>query len=325
MRGDMNGTPSIKQRGMLHSKIAQAALLSLLIIAFSAALWRTSHSRVSDPVFDGKPLSAWLRSYFDYDGMWPRDPPESRTKQVDLAIRQIGTNSIPLLVSMLSAKDSRLKAALLSIMRKQHWVKIHITSAEERLATANLGFRALGAAAKPAIPALAELINDPTTSGAAIGSLSDIGADAIPVLARALTNRNASVRADAISGLRDIKGSAREIIPLLIDRLKDKDPLVRGRAAEAFRVLEVFDEQPQAVVSGLIELLDDTNDWPRRTAAESLGQFREKARAAIPKLLAALKDRNQQVRKSAAVSLWLIDAEVAAKAGIDVFRDKYGE
>src|SRR5712691_2312997 len=75
LRGDMNGTPSVKQPGMLHSKIAQAALISLVIIAFSAALWRTSHSRVSDPVFDGKPLSAWLHSYFDYVGMWPREPP----------------------------------------------------------------------------------------------------------------------------------------------------------------------------------------------------------------------------------------------------------
>src|SRR5258708_11082194 len=128
MRGDMNGTRSVKQRGMLHSKIAQAALISLLIIAFSAALWRTWHSRVSDPVFDGKPLSAWLHSYFDYDGMWLLEPPASRTKQVDLAIREIGTNSIPLLVSMLNAKDSRLRASLLSIMRKQYWVKIHITS-----------------------------------------------------------------------------------------------------------------------------------------------------------------------------------------------------
>jgi len=323
----MNDAPSIKRGGVLRGKIAQVTLVGLLMVAFGTALWRTMQSRVSDPVFDGKPLSAWLRSYFDYDGMWPREPLNGRKKQVDAAIRQIGTNSLPLLLSMLTAKDSRLKARLIKVMREQRWVKkIHITGAEELGATASLGFRALDPAAKKqAIPALSQMLMDPATSQVASGCLSDIGTDAIPLLAAALTNGQASIRADAVSGFREIKPTDREVISLLINQLKDTDPLVRGYAAEAFRVLEVFDEQSQAVVLGLIQLLDDTNDFPRRMAAESLRQFRDKARPAIPKLLAALKDRNQQVHKNAAVSLWLIDPEVAAKAGIDVFKDKYGE
>ena len=75
----------------------------------------------------------------------------------------------------------------------------------------------------------------------------------------------------------------------------------------------------------MIELLDDKYDWPRETAAEALGYFREAGKPAVPRLLLLLKDKNQQVRERAATALWMIDKEAAAKAGVDIFKGKYGE
>ena len=289
-------------------------------------------SRAHEPVYQGKPLSAWLENYLGGDGQMAT--PENE-RAADLAVRQIGTNALPLLVEMMGAKDSRLKSKLIELAAKQRWMKIQTIPAGLLRARAIMAFRALGVTAIPAIPDLARLLNDGDIADAVATALSEIGTDAIPVLTNALFHADARVRAEGIRALATfprtpenstpqepyqlsaLESATPGIIHLLIDRLRDEDPHVRGRSAEA---LGFFGKEPAAAVPALLALLEDKDDWPRELAAGALGRFREQAKPALPALLRALNDRNPEVRQAAGDSIWLIDMEAADKAGVKPFK-----
>ena len=80
--------------------------------------------------------------------------------------------------------------------------------------------------------------------------------------------------------------------------------------------LTTIHAQTAAVVSVLIESLHDKSAPYRATAAGMLGEFGEDAKPAVPQLVQALKDESEHVRGAAAHSLKIIDAEAAAKAGV---------
>jgi HEAT repeat protein len=299
--------------------------LLVLVTAFVASLLHFA-SRAHEPVYQGKSLSVWLENYLDCDGGFT-----TREQQLaaDLAVQHIGTNALPFLIEMISAKDSRLKSKLIDLLAKQRWIKIHILPAEVLQARAMVAFRALGTTAKPVIPELARLLND---GESVAGVLSDIGTESIPILTNALFHTDARVRGDAISALGDyprtpehstpldpaeqgaIDAATPGIIHLLLHSLKDSDPNVRGRAA---LTLGFFAKEPALAVPALLPLLDDNDDWPRQLAAEALGRFREQGKSALPALLRALKDKNPDVRRYAGGSIWLIDTEAADKAGVN--------
>jgi HEAT repeat protein len=305
----------------------QTGLLVLIVVTLVAISRLALAPRTGEPVYQGRRLSAWLKMYFAEDG----DSSQNwKVAQVDLAVRRMGTNSLPILASMVATKNSWLRTKVIRLVEQQQWLKIHIADAEEDKTGAVLAFKALGAVANPAIPSLTQPLNDPTTADVAATCLSYIGPASVPVLSRALTNRDADVRENALRALTDCGGDARVIVPLLLSKLKDTDHWVRASAADGFRVIGIhnpgaLDEQPGAVVSSLIKLLDDDDAFVRKTAAESLGSYREQAKPAVPRLLLALKDKDQEVRKRAATSLWLIDEQAATRAGVDIFKSKYGD
>src|SRR5205823_6495064 len=68
-----------------------------------------------EQVYQGRPLSVWLRGFTD-DKIMDSDQDRDRTYK---AVRQIGTNAIPTLLQMLGAKDSALKLKLIALAKKQ--------------------------------------------------------------------------------------------------------------------------------------------------------------------------------------------------------------
>ncbi len=81
-------------------------------------LWQVSPPR--EPVYEGKPLSSWLKAYATPGG------PEAFA---DEAVRQAGTNAIPQLLSLLRFEDSALKVKFMDLVRQQHIVTIQFTTA----------------------------------------------------------------------------------------------------------------------------------------------------------------------------------------------------
>src|SRR5260370_42102477 len=112
-------------------------LIALLAVALAGGLvWMLS--RLAEPAYQGKPLSAWLEQYSEWYVEWPpgsgslhalsawqkqhrgsyptlvTDPNSPARLEAENAIRHIGTNGLPLLLRLISARDSPLKKQLLA-------------------------------------------------------------------------------------------------------------------------------------------------------------------------------------------------------------------
>jgi vesicle coat complex subunit len=106
-------------------------------------------------------------------------------------------------------------------------------------------------------------------------------------------------------------GCGKEPTARLIEQLKAPEPLTRLKAV---RTLPERKDDAAQVVPALIEALKDEDAGVRRGAAFGLGSFGERGRDAIPALQAALRDRESDVRKAAGVALACIDPSLAPKA-----------
>ena len=108
-------------------------------------------------------------------------------------------------------------------------------------------------------------------------------------------------------------GCGKQSTSQLIDNLKAPEPVTRIKAVQT--LMERKEEAAQ-VVPALIQALRDDHTDVRRCAATGLGSFGEQAKDAVPALQTSLRDREPSVRKAAAQSLQHIDPAAAAKAGV---------
>src|SRR2546428_3295656 len=120
-----------KKRGLLLAVLFVAPLCGLV--------WMLS--RPAEPAYQGKPLSAWLEQYSERYVEWPPgsgslytlsawqkqhrgsyttvpDPNSPERLEAATAIRQIGTNGLPLLLRLISTRDSPLTKQLLAHLPK---------------------------------------------------------------------------------------------------------------------------------------------------------------------------------------------------------------
>jgi hypothetical protein len=126
-------------------------------------------SQTLEPSYQGRTLLDWL-SEVAYHA------PSEKRERAGEAIRQMGTNVIPYLLTDLGdANPQQLKYA-----------RADVRSADERMSQAAWAFDALGALGKPAIPQLVKLLK--VSPGYAPCALAGIGRDALPELLTALTN-----------------------------------------------------------------------------------------------------------------------------------------
>ncbi|HXJ59944.1 MAG TPA: HEAT repeat domain-containing protein [Verrucomicrobiae bacterium] len=233
--------------------------------------------RQREPAYDGKPLSVWLemirrathRGYIT-------------DKEAQEAIRQIGTNALPTLLRMMTAKDSAFKTRVSAALPKQwrHW--FFPRSADEIQMMGAYGFVALRTIAEPAVPALMELAN------------ADDG----------------EVRYHAVYALGHLGAAAQPAIPLLIKRLEDPVEHVRGDAMNGLAGIHL---QPDLVVPVLIKYAADPNQNQglRYTAIQGLGYFGDHAKAAVPTLKRLLFDPDAYVRLAVTNYLPLIEPGTA--------------
>src|SRR6476469_7018105 len=88
------------------------AVISLIVICGAGIAWQSWHGP-ADPVYQGHPLSVWLR------GLGPQTSDIAGRPEAEEALHDIGTNAIPMLLSMLRAEDSEATLASLALAQKQ--------------------------------------------------------------------------------------------------------------------------------------------------------------------------------------------------------------
>jgi hypothetical protein len=260
-------------------KRVQIALAVLLLVVVGVIAWQVLRS--SEPVYQGRPLSGWLDQW-EKSSLFPGS--EARN-QAQAAIRQIGTNALPLFLEWAAAHDSILKKKVMALAKRQSLIKVHLRSEEDYHARSDAGFSALGPMAKPAVPALIDL----------------------------LSHEDDQVRVAAAFDLMWIGPEAQESVPALAKCLSSTNSwILRFRAT---RCLAHIHMRPEMAVPGLVQNLGQSG-VPERETIGALVAFGAQAKPAVPKLLGLLEDKNPITRSSAVQALKLIDPEAAAKAGV---------
>ena len=212
------------------------------------------------PVFEGRTLSRWLDHHVASSAAKP--PYNSPGwKKADEALRQIGTNGIPTLLTMLRAKDPPLLVLkLLELARRHPWTGINYRYAVARHEEAEYAFQVLGKSAVSAVPELIKIYEkciSPSSQRCAALALGHLGRGAqaaLPVLIRDFTHTNDSVRFYAVSAVMHIGGEPAVVFPALMRALKDPSVDVRWNALVG---LEMFGSVARPAVPEILKMLND--------------------------------------------------------------------
>ena len=208
-------------------------IVGALMLLTLGVLWIVVRGpRTLDPVYEGRPLSQWLSPGYFYT---PASSGPSRlwtttNEKGDEAVRALGTNSLPVLLALLAARDNPLQT------RYYAWLQRHPTwhrppyPARQKNERALAGLAALGPPAVAAVPALAAMVvrpSNPTGQMNALFALSRLGtnaAGALPQLTAALADPHPLVRAGAAACLGGLGSHAAPAIPALC-HLRDTSPV----------------------------------------------------------------------------------------------------
>jgi HEAT repeat protein len=224
-------------------------ILLLGVLVVSSLVVGLNWISTEDPTYEAKPLSVWVEEL-----SYSRSP-EVRSQAV-VAVRSLGTNAIPLLLSYLSRTDNDDK-----LMRylKQQWVKRFGGAGPDEpvffRARAVAGFEALGTIGKPAIPVLKHLIESNDTAVDAARALGAIRTpDVLSNLVEYLESLDSITRTAGVAGLGLMREEARRSLPKLAKMVvNDPSDSVRTYAAESLGAIGPAD----AVVPILLERLEN--------------------------------------------------------------------
>jgi HEAT repeat protein len=293
----------------------------------------------SEPSYHGKPLRQWLRG-FDFG------PGSHRRTEAQIAIHQLGTNSLPVLIHYLRYRDPPLKTRLDQFIRDHSLWSGPVEDAFVWNRRAAVACAELGPVAASAIGTLTEaaiVSQAPEQAMDALGKMLPKSANALTNLLitgnslsrskaaeilvaafsypelvmpslRALTNALVSSdftdQINVISALSHSRTQYDLILPAFLRTLSDLiiHPSVRYLAAKA---LGDSRTQSDMVVPALIQAFDDPDSTVRVAAVTSLAQLEAATRnpdAIIPPLLSALADPDDSVRYAAVAGLGHVGA-----------------
>jgi hypothetical protein len=168
-----------------HRRIWPAALVLAMICGVG---WLLLSSVESEPVYQGKRLSAWLA---ELDKEMPRSNFSGTNGPAATAIQQIGTNAIPYLRWRLKATDSRLKTALMTFSSNHIWLRVRLTPADDLRRRAALAAFCLGPRGSPLMPDIMRIFRSTNYSEAftvteIMGRVGYCNPETLPTLLAAL-------------------------------------------------------------------------------------------------------------------------------------------
>jgi len=286
--------------------------VTLVALGILVAGWSRHALRSRRQSWQGRPLSFWLKEFDDNRGGAAQ------------AVRQIGAAALPYLCDELRAKDPAWMLQLVAFARKQRLVKVGFTPDAQRRERAIQACRALGPVARPAIPALGEALGH--GSGSAVQVLESFGPDAIPALAKALTNApGCSPPYSTALALGRMGAGAKSAVTNLVWEFEHSTvgpPRVAAARALSNICFELIQTENQfyrpevaCAKAAFIHGLSDPRAYIRRAAVDSLAVFKSHGENAVWRLLPLLADPDQAVRQAATNTLRGLEPETITRAG----------
>jgi HEAT repeat protein len=202
--------------------------------------------------------------------------------------------------SCLAGNGQRAAVALPSLLKglkhAEPWVRT--------LAATTLG--EMGSAARPAIPALAALIEDADgiCQRAVIAALAKIGHEGIPILVRALEGKNTRLKSAICRGVTHLLGDPQLLISAVERLLFDPD---EGLCDSAFYFLTEMENRGRPLKKALLRRLENESEHVRGSACYQLAQFGSEAATALPTVKLLLLDPSPWVRSQAVSALAAFD------------------
>ena len=275
----------------------------LLMTLLAVAGWFTLHSR--EPEYQGRKLTQWLR---ELEAAPDMNSPAWR--DAVHAIRAIGTNGLPTLITMLGGADSRWKVQAVALIQDTANVDLSESLADADQRRARIAFQVLGRAARPAIPNLAALADtsDPALAERAFLAMLEIGGpETIPPLLNVLTNPNPARQIMAVNYLGLLRSQARAAVPALVQTLTGGDAELRANVARALGNIGL--DAPLAVPA-LTRTLSDADSRVRVAVAMALGAFGTQAESALPALRQLPDDPDEFGRRVIPRSILRVQCEL---------------
>jgi len=222
-----------------------AALIFSCLSIFGGLAWLGWRSNEPSPTIHGHALSVWLTR-----AAARRE--QQFSEQAREAVRQAGTNAVPVLLQFLEARSPRWKYRLVRLLEKQRLVQPQFTLGTDLNRVGMMGFQELGAQGSGAVPELIRIYDRNLTAclrdgdtwftavAWSLGSIGPPAEAAVPSLLRGLGNTNLNpagvqIRMDSCLALGRIRARPELVVPALVEALHDRSPFpsVRYTAAEA--------------------------------------------------------------------------------------------
>jgi peptidoglycan/xylan/chitin deacetylase (PgdA/CDA1 family)/HEAT repeat protein len=284
-------------------KRVRIAIVILLVALFAWA--GCFFMRLREPEYQEKKLSQWLREIQTTAGT-----DSASFSNAARAVRIIGTNAIPTLLTMLAADDPRWKVKTVDWLQDTLNVDLRskLASAERRHGL--LGFQILKRTASSAIPELAARLtnSEPAIADLAFLALAEIDDPAaVPPLLVALTNANTTLHMAAATTLGLLRSKALAAVPVLETALRDPDASARAMAARAIGLIGDGSDQ---TLKALVSMLSETNAEVRASVAMALAAFGTRAEAALPVLRSLPEDATGFARRPIARAMVRVQCEM---------------
>ena len=154
-------------------------LMGVMVLAIAFYI-----SRPQEPVYQGVPLSGWLKQLAH-----PQDWPQR--ERAEEAIWQIGTNAVPYLLEVLRKSDAPFKVRSINWLEKKTHMDLDRFRATDRQIAAVAAIQVLGPRFRPWLPELAAMAvnKDPNVSDMSLWILGLTRCEeTVPILTSALTN-----------------------------------------------------------------------------------------------------------------------------------------
>ena len=272
-------------------------LLLLALVAMAAGLVLFWPRGPKEPVYQGKGITFWINEV-------PATGLPEALAAARKAVRATSPDSRRFLMSEFTRRDPKWLASFRVWLDNRFGRDAYTVAKVQRMETASYGLWLLGPEITPALPTLAEYLEDEERGRIAAMAMSGAGDAAIPYLMRAIASMNPLVEANAGEGIVALARESESMLPTFFQWLQHTNAM---RRSIAVRALGTANSQTNSIVPALTAALSDPDSLVQWQAALLLGNKGPASKPAIPALLRLMTNSNPRTAAIASNVVLQID------------------